>query len=455
MAKKTIDEAVSAEVTIPELDAFGNSLQEIEKAVNSQMNIFRAMGLINQEAHHSAFFAGLLKPDNPHRLGDFFLRIFLESLYDYQTKPDDVTKNFSSNAEILARQKISSKQELLSLIQGYVSVEKEVKTFTKTDNESGRMDILIEIPTSKTVIVIENKTGTTTHDNQLQKYQNEIDFRDKDYKKIFIYLSPGGELPYDRPKKKSTQGARYNADWCVFDYKNVCQLLQKTIEELESKNSLFQMNAQDKKILLYGLKEYLDMCNTELLNENVGKFEKCAEIIGAHPAAIKKISEYFNSPLPENVIRYCAQKINGDPNIDGPKVFATQAMRDFFEKNGETFSIAMLRCYVNPKGNKPFNGFEIYVEFENVNNDPPYNHQWTPAQKKLIDELLRLDKLKKSPNASTRLVSAVSLLDAADCYQSMDEVAPKLEANLAKFMVQLNELDDILKSLTPTSAVKS
>ena len=411
--KNTTNEVVSAEVTIPELDAFGNSLHGIENAVNPRMNIFRAMGLINQETHHSAFFAGLLTPDNPHHLGDFFLRIFLENLYDYRTKPDTLTKNVSSNAEILARQKISSKQELLDLIQGYVSVKKEVKTITKTDSESGRMDILIEIPTSQTVIVIENKTGTTTHDNQLQKYQNEIDFRNKDYKKIFIYLSPDGALPYDRSKKKATKNAKYNADWCVFDYEKVCQVVQKTIEELENKANLFRMDAQDKKILLYGLKEYLDMCNTDLLNENVGKFEKCAEIIDAHPAAVKKMTEYFNSPLPENVIRYCAQKITGDPAINGPKVFATKAMKEFFEKNGENFSIAMLRCYVNPKGNKSFNGFEIYVEFENVNNDSPYDHKWTPAQEKLIEELLKKGKMKKRPNSSVRLISAVSLLDAA------------------------------------------
>ncbi len=449
MRKKTTCKSVPVGTAISELDVFGKALQEVENAGNPRMNIFRAMGLVNQEMHHSSFLAGLLAPDNPHHLGDFFLKLFLESLYDYQTIPDSKTKNVSSNVEILARQDIFSKGELLDLVRGYVSVTKEVKTTTQTDDESGRMDILIQIAASKTVIVIENKTGTTTHDNQLQKYQNEMDFLHEDNKKIFVYLSPEGDLPYDRPKKKPIQDARYNDNWCVFDYKMVCLLLRKTIEELKKANNLFQMDAQDKKILLYGLKEYLDMCETDLLNKNVGKFEKCKEIADANPVALKKMLEYLSSPLHEKVTRYCAKKINGDPEIDTTKIFATKAMRDFFEKNGETFSSVMLHCLVDIKQNKYFNGFEIVVELENQNNAEPYNHQWTPAQMKLIKELQRLGELKKTPITSLRLISSHSLLDPEDCYKSMEEVTPKLEDNLNKFMSRLAKLEAVLKSLTP------
>lgn len=450
MEKNANSQAAIAEATVSELDAFGKALQEIDDAVNPRMNIFRAMGLVNHEAHHSSFFAGLLDPDNPHHLGDYFLREFFRRLFEYRSKADDLTRNPVQNAAILAAEGIHSMQELSDLIRGHVFVEKEVSTITKTDDKSGRMDIMIEIPTSETVIVIENKTGTTTHDNQLRKYQNDIKVRfNAEYKKIFVYLSPRGELPYDR---KGHNQAEYNPNYCVFDYVQICEIVKDAIAELEDRQSgAFQLNKTDKSTLLYGLKEYLDMCNTDLLNENVGKFEKCAEIVAAHPASIKKLLDYFNSPLLENVICYCAQKINGDPSVDGPRVFATRAMRDFFEKNGEPYSAAKLRCYVNPRDNKPFNGYQIYVELENVNNDDPYDHIWTPVQKMLIEELLRLGKLKKAPNNSSRLISKHSLLDASDCYKTMEEVAPKLEANLDKFMIQLNELDNILKSLTPSA----
>jgi hypothetical protein len=55
------------------------------------------------------------------------------------------------------------------------------------------IDILILI--ENLVICIENKVDGQDHINQLSNYRSIIDQNFKDHKKIFVYLSPGGEQP--------------------------------------------------------------------------------------------------------------------------------------------------------------------------------------------------------------------------------------------------------------------
>ena len=438
-------QAATPSASIQELEAFGQALDAVAKAVNPKMNIYRATGMVNQEKHHSSLFAGLLDPDNPHKLGNAVLSAFLERLYDYQTKPDGVTKPHA-NKVILASRGISSKADLLARLQGYVSVSKELRTLVKIGNRYGRMDVVVEIPQSQTVIVIENKTGTTTHDDQLKKYQADMDARyGPAYKKIFVYLSPQGELPYNLGGD-----GQYNADYCVFDYEKICDILAEIIVELKSANSCrFNMDKDDKKILIYGLEEYLDMCKTDLLNENVGKFEKCEEVICANPAAFKKMLQYLNSPREENVVEYVAKKITGDPKAGSIRMFATDAMQKYFTENREDFEVYTFHCYCHPKDDKKFNGYEIFLEIENIRNAPPYKNQWTPFQQKLLDALLAKGMIKAIKPKSVRIISGIPLLSAEDCYKTMDEVKEKLDTNIAKFTAVLQKVESILKSLTP------
>lgn len=445
-AKDIGSSATASDVTIQELNEFDDALEKIEKANNPRMNIFRAMGLVNQEMHHSSFFAGLLNPDNSHNLGDAVLRAFLKRLYCYQPKPDGVTKPVP-NKSILANQGIKTKDELLALLQGCVSVEKEVPTDIKIGDKKGRMDIVVTIAQSQTVIVIENKTGTTTHDDQLRKYQAEIDAKfGPDYKKIFVYLSPRGELPYNRG---GDADGTPNKGYCVFDYEEICEIIRELMEELTAvDNNRFNLNKDGKKILLYGLEEYLDMCETDLLHNNAGKFEKCEEIISSHRAAIGKLLEYLQSPTEENVVKYVAQLITGDTNAGSARMFATQAMKDYFNRNGEEFDIRVIHCYCCPRDSKKFNGYEIFLEIENVHNAAPYKRKWTPVQQKLLDELLAQGMLKKINSNSNRIKSKVHFLSPEDSYKSMDEVKPKIKTQLEKFIAQVQKLDEILKSLT-------
>ena len=433
-----------------ELDAFEAALEQIEKAVNPKMNIFRAMGLVNQEMHHSAFFAGLLRPDNSHGLGDAVLRAFLTKLYDYSAKPDGAVK-LPANEKILGKQGIKSAGDLLALVRGAVSVDKEVPTDIKIGDKKGRMDIVVTIADSQTVIVIENKTGTTTHDDQLRKYVADINAKyGPDYKKIFVYLSPHGELPYNRG---GDADGTLNYNYCVFDYESICEILSDIIKQINVPNGGFNLDKDNKKILLYGLEEYLDMCKTDLLNNNAGKFEKCEQIIGAHRTAVEKLLEYLDSPTEKNVVKYVAELITGDKNASSARKFATPVMREYFEKNGEKFDVNALHIYCCTHEEKKFNGYEIFAEIENMYNAPPYTKKWSPAQKRLIDELLSRGKPIKDNRYSIRILSQVKFLSPEDCYKSMEEVKPIIKANLKGFIDKIKELDDILISLTPDAGV--
>jgi hypothetical protein len=63
---------------VKQLEGLANSkdLRRLETLL-AEFNIFEALGLVRQELRHSDFLAFLLNPGQNHRLGDVFLRSFL------------------------------------------------------------------------------------------------------------------------------------------------------------------------------------------------------------------------------------------------------------------------------------------------------------------------------------------------------------------------------------------
>ncbi len=142
---------------------------EILESLTGRFNIFEAIGVLHQELRHSDFLSFLMDPNGNHGLGDIFLTRFLK-------KPVHET-----NSEV-------------SVVDIDVANLHEVEVRREWRN----IDILILEPATKLVCVIENKIRTSEHSGQLQRYRKTIEKTYPQYKKIFLYLTPDGDLPSDK-----------------------------------------------------------------------------------------------------------------------------------------------------------------------------------------------------------------------------------------------------------------
>jgi hypothetical protein len=148
-------------------------------------NLFEAIGVTNQELRHSAFLAALLNPTFPHGLGDSFLRSIVTSVLTpaQHTMIDPAALCFDA-----------------------VTVRREWQN----------IDILIESPSDRLVIVIENKIWTNEHSNQLERYRLLVQTHYRDWRQVFLFLTPDGMQPSDR-------------HYHVLDYNAICRIINRLI----------------------------------------------------------------------------------------------------------------------------------------------------------------------------------------------------------------------------------
>ena len=155
------------EQLISKLQNLDKSLTEIELSKSDKINVFYATGMTTQEIKHSAFLAWLLNPNQSHKAGKEFLAGFLKLLYDYNGNADEDIK---SNKEILAKSGITSLNDFAEFLD---ADDVMVETERVITNPESRIDIFIQSKKAETTIVIENKVFTGTHDEQLQRYEEE------------------------------------------------------------------------------------------------------------------------------------------------------------------------------------------------------------------------------------------------------------------------------------------
>jgi hypothetical protein len=146
-------------------------LEQLEDNLR-QFNIFEAIGMQWQELRHSAFLAFLLDPQQPHGLGDDFLKKVLQTaLLGNKTTPLPVN---------------IVKLHLMTLTQ------------TRVERESNNIDILLLNDEYELAVVIENKVWTGEHTNQLDRYYRTIQRQYPRWRIIGLYLTPDGTVPSDR-----------------------------------------------------------------------------------------------------------------------------------------------------------------------------------------------------------------------------------------------------------------
>ncbi len=132
-------------------------------------NIFQILKITKSkgEKRHSNFLSWLLDPNKSHKLGDSFLKRFLEKVFS----SDKFPKVDQSDVEDMDLTKVEIKREW-----EYIDILIKHKDF---------------------VVCVENKVEAPEVPGQLTKYKDTIEknFPDPDYHRTFVYLTPDGDSP--------------------------------------------------------------------------------------------------------------------------------------------------------------------------------------------------------------------------------------------------------------------
>lgn len=127
-------------------------------------NIFQVLNISRTEIRHSNFLAWLFDPNGTHNLGKQFLLKFLR----------DTINNTSSDIDEFDIQNLNFNQ---------IEIKREWRN----------IDLLIVF--ENLVVCIENKVDSKDSDKQLEKYKKTVEDNFPKHKKIFVYLTPSGDLP--------------------------------------------------------------------------------------------------------------------------------------------------------------------------------------------------------------------------------------------------------------------
>lgn len=378
--------------TITKLQELSVELAKLKKLPQNDdgINMFTAFNLQSAERHHSSFFAGLLAPNNPHHLGDVAIRKFLYYLWDDTVREEALSDRSDKvksrpNTEIL-RLVAQDRKSLIDLAQGNINVKTEV--FTNNNGKgkrAGYIDILVEIRSVngeeasaavKTVIVIENKTGTETHSDQLCKYEDYIDATYPDCKKIFVLLSPQGSVPINRGGDE-----QYNDRYCIFDYskeRGICKILEELIAELDASQMKGKITPKQKRKIKMILEDYKIMVEKNILASDPEIRKEIKQLYDKYSDILPLITNYydnlpdlldhvvtrFTTELPgfeiisrnDNSINFCTGKLRNYYTFKNQSVTSSNVYRIGTNDNNLVGYFIMARVFPKQQGDPAFSG---------------------------------------------------------------------------------------------------
>ena len=172
------------------------------KAIHARMshfNLFEAVGGIRGELRHSNFLAYLLSPGRPHGLGTKPLVAVLRAVLEQLPAAERPVMT-------------------LELITGELD---DAVVHRERDN----IDLLIEAPSIKLVVCVENKVDTGAGKGQLERYRTLVEGRYASWRKLYVFLTPAGADPG-------------HAAYIAFSYALLAQVLEALAEEAPSESAI-------------------------------------------------------------------------------------------------------------------------------------------------------------------------------------------------------------------------
>ena len=202
-----------------------------------KVNLFDVLKVSKKEIYHSNMLAWLLDPNENHGLGEAFLKGILQKLVENDEKG-----------------KYDVFDILLSDLYSF-SVFREWK----------KNDILLVSEKEKKLFAIENKVGSHEHDNQLDRYRDTLEKDYPEYKRFYLFLTPGGEEPSD------------SVNWEVLTYTDVIDVLERSVKRIELQADVDLM-----------IKNYINVVRRDIVADSK-LIQICNEIYNKHKEALNII----------------------------------------------------------------------------------------------------------------------------------------------------------------------
>lgn len=152
-----------------------------------RFNLFDVLRISRTEIRHSNMLAWLLNANENHGMGDAYVKALTQRL---------VANESTGRYDVFH----------LALMDFY--------SFT-VQREWNNIDILLVSNEEKTLIAFENKVGSHEHSDQLNRYRKILEKAYPDYCRIYLYLTPDGELPSDEEH------------WDAMTYFDIVDMLEK------------------------------------------------------------------------------------------------------------------------------------------------------------------------------------------------------------------------------------
>lgn len=411
--------------------------------LDDKINFFTITKMLKLETKHSAFLAWLLDSDNEHKLGNAVVKKLFEKFYEFNNKQifnydglivaDNTLTASDVNGLQVNINSYSAMQEsdLLKLADGeQVEVETEVLTMRKK-----YIDILIKIPLTNTIVVIENKIGSTVHDDQLKEYQYEI-FNNQQYANfkniILLYLTPNGDDP--RNKDRS-----FNKLWCKISYNEIRAIVEELLDELINSNCKYNnISKQNKKDLIKILKDYMDMLDKNILSKKE-VLQKCYELLYGKSTVVKPVYDilkaYEELPSKQNVRDYVVEKLGGyiPQGCNAVTICTVKEIEDYYKrKNSGVYDY--YGCYICCESAGATSEIKIWINYKPVNSGSVVHNQ--------LSNVAGL-QLGKDSAVKINGKSRVVLVTSKERYKKLDDLINDSQSTLNSGLKDFK--DNILK----------
>lgn len=137
-------------------------------------------------------------------------------------------------------------------------------------------------PQNKFVCIIENKIWTGEHDCQLERYAEIVNSEFKDYKKLYIYLSPTNECNSEL-LNRCYQGSNNTVYYIPMNYLQVHDVINKTLK--------FKAKSMNEDVKIF-IEHYNSMLERNIMGQtSEGVIALCRKIYRENKAAIDLIVE--------------------------------------------------------------------------------------------------------------------------------------------------------------------
>lgn len=268
-------------------------LNEVESVI-SDFNAFETLGIIHTEIRHSNILGWLLSPTENHGLDEYLIKKIVESV---------IYSNYNELTEVNFNPFNISLMDYHDFI-----IRREWKN----------IDIIAVSESNKFLIAIENKVWSNESKHQLKKYYDIIQEEYKHYKKVFIYLTPYGDL-----------SSKPNV-WLNLDYSTVSNIIEKG---LTIKKDL--MSERTKSFI----NQYLEVVRRYIVGDN--ELENvCREIYFKHRRALDLIFEY-KPDIYTDISQHLQKMVKEHPDLildDSNKIyvrFTSKRLDDLLLKEGK------------------------------------------------------------------------------------------------------------------------